>query len=179
MKIKNVLAASAVAIFGGASIASAATCSIGNASFTLNPAVGSAECYSGNDTNTIDDAFEMFSMTGWVLADKNDDMNSGDQSIMFDGSVADNVANGTKGGDWAITSLAASKVVVTLKAGNQFGAFLVDSLTGTWSATKDLSHSSIYYIPGGGVGGQVPLPAAGWMLIAGLGGIAAVRRRKP
>ncbi|WP_299842229.1 VPLPA-CTERM sorting domain-containing protein [uncultured Roseovarius sp.] len=32
--------------------------------------------------------------------------------------------------------------------------------------------------PDGPVGGAVPLPAAGWMLLAGLGGLAAAKRRK-
>ncbi len=40
---------------------------------------------------------------------------------------------------------------------------------------KDLSHISFYNT---GTPPVVPLPAAGWLMIAGLGGLAALKRRK-
>lgn len=52
----------------------------------------------------------------------------------------------------------------------------------TMSAIVNLNVTGITSVdPGtgpGGVGGQIPLPAAGWMLLAGLGGFAAMRRRQ-
>ncbi|MEL6830954.1 MAG: VPLPA-CTERM sorting domain-containing protein, partial [Pseudomonadota bacterium] len=88
--------------------------------------------------------------------------------------------NGVRSGDWQIDALKGlDHVVITLKAGNGFGAFLLDltggaPLTGTWAATKDLSHASIYY---NGEVAPIPLPAAAWMFLTGLAGFFGWRRR--
>jgi hypothetical protein len=65
-------------------------------------------------------------------------------------------------------------------------AYLVDATSGTWSSPfteppfdfpgsspKSVSHISAYYTVA-----PIPLPAAGWMLLAGIGGLAAMRRRR-
>jgi hypothetical protein len=178
---KTILIMAAIAVLGTWSVSSEAAtmgCTAGSGgsatSYTLTDALD-AECFSGNDTNTIDSSFSVFGMTGWVLADKNDDSTSGDQAIVFTDAVG-NVVNGTQSGNWAISSIAdASKVMVNLKAGSNWASFLVDTTAGTWTSSRGLSHASIYYIDGMPA---VPLPAAGWMLLAGVGGLVAVRRRR-
>ena len=179
-KVISGFAAGAMAVLL-AGVANAATCTTpatgpgeGNSgtTYTLTPALD-AECYTGNDTNQIDSDFVLFDHTGWMLADKNDDAASGDGVITF----LDAPENGTTSGDWTISSIAGYTVAITLKAGNGFGAFLVDMTTGDWMTSKDLSHASIYYKEGGDTP-PIPLPAAGWMMIAGLGGLVAARRRK-
>lgn len=143
--------------------------------FTLTSAT--AMCtHSGNDTNQIDSAFEMFGLTGWKLSDKNDDGAAGNPITFTDAPD-----NGTKSGDWSIDTLAGlTNVVITLKAGNGFGAFLLDltvadPLTGTWSSTKGLSHASIYY---NGTPAVVPLPAGAVLLLTGLAGLGFAARRR-
>ncbi len=184
MAILKTLAGAAVATVLSMGVASAATCTggTGGSASTFSLTIAEADdCFSGNDTNSIDSSFVMFGMDGWELAAKNDN-GDGDQSITY----TDAPVNGAKSGTWGISDISAfDKVVVVLKAGGGFGAFLVDVMSGDWSSSKALSHSSIYYngtsgTGGGGGGGTtpIPLPAAGWLMLAGLGGIAAMRRRK-
>lgn len=157
--------------------AGAATCSTGGggSSATLSlTAASNAECFLGNDTNTINSSFAVFGLTNWILADKNEGPD-GDQSIVF---TQAGPVNDVKSGNWGISTLGtAANVMVNLKAGNGWGSFLVNSLGGSWTSTKDLSHASIYYRAGNPTT-PIPLPAAGWMLLAGLGGLVAAKRRR-
>ena len=165
------------------------SCSVEGVNYRLSDATG-ATCFTqNNDTNTIDALFEMFGMTGWILADKSKEV-AGDQKITF----ADNPTNGEAvTATWGITdwSSLASKVVITLKQSNSFAAFLLgDGVTsGTWGTDKGLSnggqlkslnglsHGSIYYIPGASVS-QVPLPAALPLLFGALTGLGFIGWRR-
>lgn len=176
MKFLSTLAAAAavLAITTPAAHAITQTCTNpGNPSTTymLTDAVD-AECFDGNDTPLIDGSFSVFGMTGWVLADKNDDNTSGTQDIVFTTAPG----NGSQGGTWAISSFSgASHVMVNLKSGNSWGSFLVDVASGTWTVSRDLSHASIYFINGSA--DSVPLPAAALLFGTALIGGAAARRK--
>ena len=185
--LKVLLAAGAMALVTGGANAATLTCSTitksenNDATFTLgNSTLATCLPIDGesnlNDTNTIDADFSLFGKTGWVLSDKNDSA-EGNGIIEFLTAPV----NGTKSGSWAIDTLAGlTHVVITLKAGGGFGAFLLDltvadPLAGTWASTKDLSHASIYY---NGTPATIPVPAAGFLLMGALGGLAALRRRR-
>ena len=196
MKLKTTVAAviAAVMMAGGGQ---AATCSVagnGNSgkSFTLTPddvlVPGPIEsdvnpsCIAGNDDgdNGFFDDGTLWGVTDWKKGDKPQD-GSGDKVVSF--SLAPII--GDSSGSWTVNDYNAANLMVALvlKGGNGFAAFLLDGdpLTGLWSSSADLSHASIWY------SGEatpveepspVPLPAAGWLLLAGIGGLAALRRRK-
>lgn len=172
-------AAAALAAPAGAATLGCATSGGGKgngnsgASFTLGHAVD-VTCVGGkNDTNTINAGYELFGHTGWILAQKTDGP-EGDGKVTF--AIAPE--NDTRAGTWKIGQYTGlEKAMVTLKAGNGFAAFLLDvkDLAGTWSSSKGLSHASIYYK---GNPAPIPLPAAAWLLIGGIGALAATARRR-
>lgn len=172
-----------------ATSANAATCVVNTVTFTLEGAAG-AQCMVGNDLGRNGIAaknLNFFGLTNWVVG-VSTDPTAGDGSIEADGTGF-NSSSGT----WSISSYAGlGPLMIVLKSGRKFGAFLLDDtvslLSGTWGIErelcnrkgctqvgKNLSHASVYYSP---VPSAVPVPAAGLMLLAGLAGLAALRRKR-
>ena len=189
------LAAAAVLVVS-AGVAQAATCSINDVTFTLNTS-SFATCVAGNDlgangivaTNKV-----LFGLDGWQLGDSSDAGAAQTGLVNFDlMPIVDDTL-----GDWSILSYNGfDPLMIVLKSGSQYGAFLisqaVSGLSGTWSITqescttnkktgvvtckttgKELSHTSLYHQPPA----LIPVPAAGLMLLGALGGLAALRRRR-
>ena len=81
-----------------------------------------------------------------------------------------------------------SVLAIAIKQSSEVAVWLLDlqkDLSGTWTvagpsnSTNVFSHFNAWYAdPTDPPVDVVPLPAAGWMLMAGLGGLAAMRRRK-
>ena len=191
LKILGIAAATVTALMAFTSSSQAATCSIDGMSFTLNIAVNTS-CMAGNDlgNNGIESTgSEFFSLAGWKVGDSTD-AGAGDGSVLFGTAPAVNATSGT----WSLASYSGfSSVMIVLKTSTYYGAFLLDEalsgLSGTWSISeygctkkgvcstkgKALSHASVYY---NGTPSAVPIPAAGILLLGGLGSLAALRRKR-
>ena len=143
----------------------------------------------------------LFGYQDWAFLAKDEDTGP-------TGSISLDVDDGEGGsawsanaGDWTSGDLSLfDHVVVVVKTSNSWAAYLFtgDAIAdfGTWTTaafptnnegSRALSHLSLYGgcsdpdgCDGGGdnPNGEIPLPAAGWMLLAGVGGLAAMRRRK-
>lgn len=145
----------------------------GNSSavFSLSQAT-QAQCFGGNNNNTVGPTFSMFNLTGWIASDATDAPGNGPVQFLTTPSK-----NG-KTGTWSVDTFAGlTNVVLTLKAGNGFAAFLLNtaSLSGLWSSSKGLSHATLYY---NGDPSPVPLPPSLGLLILGLLGLGYIGRRR-
>lgn len=192
MKISkfNFISATVGAFMALASVSQAATCNINGVTFSLDLAVA-ATCAAGNDLGDggiVKDDLSMFGLTGWGNGDSTDS-SAGDGSVMFASAP---VVKAT-GGIWSLQSYEGyNPLMIVLKSGTQYGAFLItemfSGLSGTWAITQEqcnrkgckttgkaLSHASVYY---NGEPSAVPLPAAGFLLLGALGGLAALRRKR-
>ncbi|HEU0223494.1 MAG TPA: hypothetical protein VFR34_14960 [Paracoccaceae bacterium] len=147
----------------------------GGATFALAKAVDKA-CQVGNPSNKITSSTSLFGLTGWILSQKNEDPSAGTGVIKFSKAPVNNTLFGL----WGIADYAGfTNVLIALKAGNGFAAFLLDTNYhyGIWAITKKLSNATIYYQ---GAPKPIPLPAAGLLMVGGIGALAllAARRRK-
>ncbi|UIJ29274.1 VPLPA-CTERM sorting domain-containing protein [Cereibacter azotoformans] len=141
--------------------------------FTVGTDSGSASCLAYGPGNV--------SLPGGNLLDKTDDRDA-------PGSVILSVSGlGGTSGFWSIlvpTGYTLTNAILAFKTGvamynPDWAAFsLTDgALSGSWSVDKKhgLSHADLY---GRLEVSEVPLPATGLLLLAGLGGLAVLRRRR-
>ena len=219
----GILGGAAALVLGAlAGPASAAVCTTGAYTYTLTQgspdAVRDSFCTGGNDTHLV----ELFGMTGWTQAHKIDDpLTSSPKHERTEDAPAFAVAPSAGTAQaWVIDNRGGfADLALVLKQGPTFAAFLLDAtapLSGLWgtkgngNSVDDLSHTTLWFRPGGGllepsVGtdegttdcdgatltsfstrrtcagdepldrtdsgtvGVVPLPAAGWLLLGGIG----------
>lgn len=192
--------AAAILTLSGLGVANAATCSvldvehssacIGRDAITPTPAGSASE-----------DDLEALAGGGWTEIGKEEDgagiaefdidigeTFGGDYTI-FNPMVGYDYALALKGGSgqgsnfFAAYLLSAADIAANLTGTDLVGMFSMDAftgLTGGGSGTPALSNAVLFKRQSGGGTNPtpVPLPAAGWLLIAGLGGLAAMKRRK-
>lgn len=191
-------AAVAVAALVGGTAAQAATCQFGDQSqFWLSADVWtSTACVdqiAGNDSdqsggngvvnvNTVGGT-GLFGTSNWTLDSRYDANGSYNPNGIL---TISNVSSNMLSGDWSVSSWAGiGSAMLVIKGGSGFASYLLDMTAGTlgqWVTyaltnnggnTPQVSHISLYTTPA-----PVPVPAAGLLLVGGLGAIAALRRRR-
>lgn len=191
---KIVITAAALALAGGA--ASAATCKYGQeADYTEHADVWTSTACVGqvsdpkNDSaaamNGYNGGAGVFNITNWTQDSKWEE----DSNTYSPNGLLSIVDYDGKKGSWAVDSWAGiGAAALVVKGATGWAAYLLDmsaGLKGEWSVfalstpngknTPDISHISLYTTP---APAPVPLPASALLLMAGMGGLAAMRRRK-
>lgn len=193
MMLRKLLASAALVI--AANAASAATCQYGTeADFTENADVWTSTNCVGQISDPVNDSASamnsyaggngVFDINNWSLNSKWEE----DDGSYSPAGILSIVDNGDKTGNWMVDSWAGiGSAALVVKGGTGWAAYLLDmtaGLSGGWSVfaltnkggqTPDISHISLYTTP---EMAPIPLPASGLLLVAGLGGFAAMRRRK-
>jgi len=185
------LAAAAVLVMAAGG-ASAATCNISDVSNSTacqgQIAGNHKDSYAGNNVNVNDvdgitvDGLDsgMFGINTWTEYAKvnRPTTAAGILTLTYD--------LGNLTGSWSVTSWAGiGDAMLVVKGGRGFSGYKIDTskgLFGTWSTASltngggnrpAISHMTLYATPA-----PIPLPAAGFLLLGALGGLAVLRRRR-
>lgn len=196
--LKSLAAVAVLTVMAGG--AQAAVCQFGTAAeftatadvYTSTACVG--EIDSENDSAAFLNAYDpdgaggvdagMFGATNWLLDSRYDKNGTyAPAGILTVSDITADLFEGT----WSVSNWAGvAQAVIVIKGGNGFAAYLLDitaGIAGEWSTQAlevgknnnqpAVSHISLYISPA-----PVPVPAAGFLLLGALGGLAALRRRR-
>jgi hypothetical protein len=180
-------------------------CSILNftvSTFCISPVPDSGGPGGGGNVTAQDmNALPAFSAIGWSLLDEIGSVSLGNGSQMSSGGLFTfDYDNDLQSGTWSLNPLwtwGTGIFAFVIKGANDNAAYLMDKnfTSGDWTVLDldpngnggppDLSNVRLF-----GTSGlvdnppppppppPVPLPAAGWLMLAGIGGLAALRRRR-
>lgn len=171
--------------FCGANVASAASVSVNcpgtpattDREFTITTDPGTAVCLASAAGN-LSGNNDAINQLGYVLLDKSDDTTSG----VLLGSLVANPPTSGLSGTFSFSAPGYTDFVVAFKSGEgqlnpDWAAFTLPNgvTSGSWaiSGSQQLSHVNLY-----GKVTAVPVPAAIWLFVSGLGGLAGLTRRK-
>lgn len=128
----------------------------------------------------------LLGLNNWTVLEKDESVAA---NVNYDNGGFKFTSNdGNFNGTWEVAQSILDQyanVAIVMKDGNQNPiptlVYIVSTTSGNWmtpwvnnQGRPNNSLSNVQLI----VNGQIPLPAAGWLMIAGIGGLAALKRRK-
>lgn len=200
MKKFLAIAAASAAAFGLGSIANAAVVDCANGTPDVTSFVtGTSACQfsdsENNDSNSAVNSEGFFGFNNWVQDAKDNNVNGVDEGANTYGLE---FTGGVQSGTWELTGLTSLPAnldfMLVFKAGNlnntvpgAIVAYLLTDVMGTYTSPniatngqmnpRDISHISLYVRENGNVP-DVPLPAAAWLMLAGVAGLSFSSRKK-
>ncbi|MEE2692931.1 MAG: VPLPA-CTERM sorting domain-containing protein [Pseudomonadota bacterium] len=132
-----------------------------------------------------------FGFSDWTFVAKDNDVNGVDEGINLYGLL---FTGGNLSGTWSLSSFPPNlDFMLVFKAGSNNGktvpgnlvAYLLNASSGSYQSptlkdsdfsARAISHISLYVRDNGF--SEVPLPAAAWLMLAGLGGLGFASRKK-
>jgi hypothetical protein len=196
MKLKIAVAVIAAAVISTVAIADRAEAipapTISCADGTITIEKSCAGSFSGNNLGANSDLpSNLFGVSTW-----GDDITVNNGGTTSLNTVSLTITSGGSTGTWSATGLGNWKnAMLVLKAGNAFSAYHIDlnqftdNIAYAWNTlgtnrnsqgkAQDLSHASLYVADARESGpSPIPLPAAAWLLLSGIGGLGAMGWRK-
>jgi hypothetical protein len=207
MRLLASLALAAMLVVGGGERSEAAFVSCSNINpapagtagyqpYPTNALKANVGCEGSSSTSfTQPQNLDIFGKTGWLQIAKLESTSPGSPANLDTAGVTfkSTSVTGNFSGTWSVAQSVYdnySYVAIVMNDGNHNPhptiAYLVTALGGTWITpwvhrihdTLENSLSNVQFVGIRGETTVIPLPAAGWLILAGLGGLGLVARRR-
>jgi len=176
------ISAMAMALVAGAGGAYSATLAVDSTFPSLDPLRGDVTCTNDACSGLVDKDNQTFSLTNALLYDLPNASTATELAFVNTATGSSFLSGAKTSGNSGSMTFTTDALFILLKIGRDPNTTIIQNTFGkgleiSWSAFSGqgagLSHYTEY-----GTASVVPLPAAGWLMLAALGGLGLIGRRR-